>query len=61
MFQAFRTQNRAHAYLIIVLFPIWIYAYALFFKINSFFSKALLDASVSCHNYANILISKRVS
>ncbi len=42
------------AYSITVLFPIWVYVYALFFKINSFFSKALLDASVSCHIYAKI-------
>ncbi len=53
MFQEFRTQNRTHAHL--VLFPIWDYVYALFFVILTiFFPKALLDASVSCHNYAKI-------
>ncbi len=54
MFQEFRT----HAYSITLLFPIWVYAYALFFKINSFF-KALLDASVYYHS--KDLISKTVS
>ncbi len=36
--QCFRSlgQNRTHAYSITVLFPIWVYAYALFFKINCF-------------------------
>ncbi len=49
-FQEFRTQSRTHAYSIIVLFPICVYVYALFFKINSFFfPNALLDASVCCH------------
>ncbi len=27
---------------------------ALFCKFNSFFSKALLDSSVSCHSYAKV-------
>ncbi len=49
MFQEFRT----HAYSMTVLFPIWVYAYALFFK-------ALLDSSVSCHSYEE-LFSKTVS
>ncbi len=31
IFQEFRTQNRTHAYLITVLFPIWVNVYALFF------------------------------
>ncbi len=31
MFQEFRTQNRTHAYSITVLFPIWVYVYALFY------------------------------
>ncbi len=35
------------AHLITVLFPIWLCVNALFYKINSFFSEALLDASVS--------------
>ncbi len=34
------------------LFPIWVYVNALFFI--CFFSKALLDFSVSCHSYAQI-------
>ncbi len=42
--------------MLIVLFPIWVYVYALFFKIN-YFSKPLLD---SCHNY-KALISKTVA
>ncbi len=37
------------------LFPMWVYVNALFFKMNCyFFSKALLDSSVSCHSYAKI-------
>ncbi len=46
MFQEFRTQNRTHAYLITVLLPIWVYAYAVFFKFFKYltvFSKALSD------------------
>ncbi len=35
--------------------------FALFFKINLFFSKLLLDASVSCHNYAKIWSQKTAS
>ncbi len=35
------------------LFPIWVYVNALFFYLF-FFSKALLDFSVSCHSYAQI-------
>ncbi len=54
MFQEFSTQNRTHAYLVTVLFPIWVYVYALFFLRLTVFSKPLLDASISCHNYANI-------
>ncbi len=42
MFQEFRT----HAYSISVLFPIWVYVYALFITV---FCKALLDASGSYH------------
>ncbi len=38
----------------ITLFPLWVYVNALFFKVNCFFSKALLDSSVSCHSYAEI-------
>ncbi len=36
MFQEFRTQNRTHVYLITVLFLIWVYVYALFFKLTFF-------------------------
>ncbi len=43
---------KTHAYSITVLFPIWIYVYALFFKIKWFL--ALLDASVSCRSYSKI-------
>ncbi len=57
MFQEFRTQNWTHAYLITVLFLIWVYVYALFFKINSFFSKALLDAVF--HSNAKIWFQKQ--
>ncbi len=57
MFQEFRAKNRTHAYLITVLFPIWFYIYALFFKIN-FFSKALLDARFSCQfDFKNSIIA----
>ncbi len=50
MYQEVRIQNRTHAY------SIWVYAYALFFKIIFiiFYPKALLDASHSCHSYATI-------
>ncbi len=40
------------------LFPIWVYVYALFFAL-SVFSKAMLDSSVSCHNYAKIWFQKQ--
>ncbi len=46
------TQNMTHAYSISYLYLCTVYA--LFFKINSFFSEALFDASVSYHSYANI-------
>ncbi len=56
MFQEFRT----HAYYsITVLFPIWVYAYALLFKIKKN-SKALLDISVS-RQLCKDLISETVS
>ncbi len=52
------TQNMTHAYSITVLFTIWVYVYALFFKMNCFY-KALLDISVSCHRYAKIRFLKQ--
>ncbi len=63
MFQEFSTQDRTHAYLIIwlfdaylVLFPIM---YMLYILRLTVFSKALLDASFSCHSYANIWYQKQ--
>ncbi len=49
------------AYSITVLFPIWVYVYALFFKINSFFSKALLDCQCFLSYLCKDLILKTVS
>ncbi len=56
MFQEVMTQNRTHAYSIIVLFPIRVYEYALF-KDELFvvFSQRI----VRCYSYAKITFQKQ--
>ncbi len=46
--QCFTSLGHRIAYLITVLFPTWVYVYALCFRLSVFF-KALIDAGVSGH------------